>query len=541
MAKRFISFLGVSHYTPCNYVLRDARVDAVQFVQTALLHLVASDFSSNDSVLIGCTAKASQANLEPLRSEVFASGWAGPKVDTVDLPDATSEQEMWEIFETLMEQVSDDDELIFDITHSFRSLPMLFTVLIQYLRVVKRIRLRGVYYGAFERLGNPRAVDVMPMADRDAPIIELTPFLSLFDWGSAIDHFLRFGHADELQALVADRINPVLRDSRGRDHSAKALRDVVSNLSGFATGAQFARGKVLTEIRFQSRIAAPLQEIRGDFMPPLQPVLDDLAERFRAWPDRDPVNVVRSVGWCIDHGMVQQGLTLLQEGLVDVLAARLGEVLASVGADAGDPKSRLIQQRTLISKLLNVLGRRIPSAQWKHELERHRDVAESCAARMPPALPAAYERLTQLRNDINHAGFVDARSAGDLCRGLEASYQDIWAVIGESESSDQVSSESMGRTYFVSRHPAAIDWAAEEGIPVDAFVAHLDPDDIRQGDTLIGSLPVNLAAQVCERGARYLHLSLELPPELRGRELTVEEMRACGARLQAFRVEREAE
>jgi CRISPR-associated protein Csx16 len=52
---------------------------------------------------------------------------------------------------------------------------------------------------------------------------------------------------------------------------------------------------------------------------------------------------------------------------------------------------------------------------------------------------------------------------------------------------------------------------------------------------------VNLAAQVCERGARYLHLSLELTPELRGRELTVEEMRACGARLQAFRVEREAE
>jgi CRISPR-associated protein Csx16 len=96
-------------------------------------------------------------------------------------------------------------------------------------------------------------------------------------------------------------------------------------------------------------------------------------------------------------------------------------------------------------------------------------------------------------------------------------------------------------TYFVSRHPAAIDWAVEEGIHVDAFVAHLDPDDIRDGDTLIGSLPVNLAAQVCERGARYLHLSLELTPELRGRELTVEEMRACGARLQAFRVEREAE
>jgi CRISPR-associated protein Csx16 len=95
-------------------------------------------------------------------------------------------------------------------------------------------------------------------------------------------------------------------------------------------------------------------------------------------------------------------------------------------------------------------------------------------------------------------------------------------------------------TYFVSRHLGAIDWAAEEGIHVDAFVEHQHPDDIRNGDTVIGSLPVNLAAQVCERGARYLHLSLELTPELRGRELTVQQMRACGARIEAFRVEREA-
>ncbi|HSO81787.1 CRISPR-associated protein Csx16 [Thiocapsa sp.] len=95
-------------------------------------------------------------------------------------------------------------------------------------------------------------------------------------------------------------------------------------------------------------------------------------------------------------------------------------------------------------------------------------------------------------------------------------------------------------TYFVSRHLGAIAWAEEEGIHVDAFVEHLDPDDIRERDIVIGSLPVNLVAQVCERGAQYLHLSLELPPELRGRELTVEEMRACGARIEGFRVTREA-
>lgn len=93
-------------------------------------------------------------------------------------------------------------------------------------------------------------------------------------------------------------------------------------------------------------------------------------------------------------------------------------------------------------------------------------------------------------------------------------------------------------TYFVSRHPGARDWAEEEGIQVDLVLAHLDPLDVAGGDTVIGSLPVNLAADVCARGARYLHLSLELPASLRGRELSADEMRALGARVVEFRVER---
>jgi CRISPR-associated protein Csx16 len=91
--------------------------------------------------------------------------------------------------------------------------------------------------------------------------------------------------------------------------------------------------------------------------------------------------------------------------------------------------------------------------------------------------------------------------------------------------------------YFVSRHPGARAWAADEGIHVDRQVAHLDLAQVAPGDTVIGSLPVNLAASVCRRQARYLHLSLELPAELRGRELDAGQMRACGARLEAYHIE----
>ncbi|MCP5254408.1 MAG: CRISPR-associated protein Csx16 [Zoogloeaceae bacterium] len=92
-------------------------------------------------------------------------------------------------------------------------------------------------------------------------------------------------------------------------------------------------------------------------------------------------------------------------------------------------------------------------------------------------------------------------------------------------------------TYFVSRHPGAVAWAARRGLAVDAYLAHLDPQQIQPGDTVIGILPVHLAARVCGSGARYLNLSLDMPENARGKELSADELEAFGARLEAYRVE----
>lgn len=89
-------------------------------------------------------------------------------------------------------------------------------------------------------------------------------------------------------------------------------------------------------------------------------------------------------------------------------------------------------------------------------------------------------------------------------------------------------------TYFVSRHPGAVEWARRRGMTVDQRVAHLDTRILTKDDTVIGTLPVNLAAEVCACGARYLHLSLELPSQLRGRELSADELSALGAHLEAY-------
>lgn len=89
-------------------------------------------------------------------------------------------------------------------------------------------------------------------------------------------------------------------------------------------------------------------------------------------------------------------------------------------------------------------------------------------------------------------------------------------------------------TYFVSRHPGAVEWARRRGIAVDQLVSHLDPQLISATDMVIGTLPVNLAAEVCARGARYMHLSLDLPTEARGQELSAADLDRYGARLECY-------
>lgn len=91
-------------------------------------------------------------------------------------------------------------------------------------------------------------------------------------------------------------------------------------------------------------------------------------------------------------------------------------------------------------------------------------------------------------------------------------------------------------TWFVSRHPGALQWMQQHGPAFDHHVPHLDVEQVQRGDTVMGTLPVHMAAQVCARGATYLHLVLDVAAGQRGRELSAQELSALDATLQAFDV-----
>lgn len=89
-------------------------------------------------------------------------------------------------------------------------------------------------------------------------------------------------------------------------------------------------------------------------------------------------------------------------------------------------------------------------------------------------------------------------------------------------------------TYFISRHPGAVAWAESEGFHVDDCLAHFEVKIVQPGDRILGTLPINLVAEVNARGGQYYHLTLELPADTRGKELTADDMRNYGARLEQY-------
>lgn len=89
-----------------------------------------------------------------------------------------------------------------------------------------------------------------------------------------------------------------------------------------------------------------------------------------------------------------------------------------------------------------------------------------------------------------------------------------------------------GKVVIVSRHAGAIEWLREYGY-VGPVIEQATADDVRNM-FVIGNLPLHLAALTAMIGSIDLP---NLPRELRGQDLTPEQMDAAGAVIRWYTVE----
>jgi len=341
--------LGASEYVPCNYFLEDKKVDNCRYIQQAILEILQQNDVIPDEVVIFATSDAYLKNWEKnksndmrrpgLRDELERySKQTNTKINVVSIPAGKNEKELWELFDIILGELNNGDEIILDITHSLRYLPMLTFIVINYARIIKKCKLDAIYYGAFDILGNRDQVLEMGLGERNAPIFDLTPFVQLFDWTIGVDRYLATGDASLMEDLtIAEikRINESIQkqmvSSRKKEDPALLFRDpnLLRNLSDsmrrYSDVVYTCRGKEIhsATVSLKKNIENILESAAHSKIKPLVPVIDKLQEKFRNFSFEDElVNVIETAKWCLDNRMYQQGFTILEEGLISYICEK---------------------------------------------------------------------------------------------------------------------------------------------------------------------------------------------------------------------------
>ncbi len=408
MATVFLSTLGTNPYTEVIYEPLDGEepTPATPYVQESRVRALLDKGILLDRVLV-CVTEGDEGSRvrnwdrrcrwkeEPTPDGLKARlQGLGVHPEPIPIVTGATEGELWSIFRALDEAIDVGDALYVDITHGFRSQAIVLMTALDYLQRAKEVELVQVSYGAWEAKGKT--------SSEPRPTFDLTPFFALRDWTAA----LALLEAGDLRALgrtlgstrrdlgkVLQRSTPrsmsklpKALENLGEDLWCNRLRELPSHVRSVDTcmaeleddfQALGERADREAELRSVVGAMAPLSTILGQ----LRETMDSLRPSSGDHPE---VQGLLAASFCIEKGLLVQGLTLLRESLVDLVErlARVdrGDAEALLGALAARENEQAIDEARLSPTLKPTLDE------------------------LPAGLGPLASRVTEDRNKLDHAG-----------------------------------------------------------------------------------------------------------------------------------------
>lgn len=422
--KVFISFLGSNNYLETYYSFEGKKSEQpVRFIQEDLVKRLCNEWTKDDRILIFCTDDSKTKNwlndghgdekLEGLEYRL-KSLKLPIQIEMTEISEGFSEEEIWSIFNSVYGKLQEEDEIYFDVTHSFRSIPLFSTILFNYAHYLKRTNLVGVYYGAFEKLGPAYMVRHIPVEERIAPIIDLTSIVRLQELTSAANNLHQYGKMSTLSDLISvvegkgkvkQDVNCIKKKMKEFDLAISTCKlDVIKD------------GKLIGEL--QERIKA-VKEI---------PTLSQAHRELIAKVENEinvfkPIdtyeNVETAVDWARKYGMIQQAYTLAEE----LTISKVKDFLL--------PKYEIL--RTEDNKMCRVFISALLSLDIKREEYKNEKKDLKClfyellSLEIIKELRPYYKELADNRNIINHAKKTDK----DLVKEFDKKYDKIREILSD--------------------------------------------------------------------------------------------------------------
>lgn len=227
-----------------------------------------------------------------------------PNFEFVPIPESRTEAEAWELFQVIADHIPEGSRVIFDVTHSLRSLPMLGFLVLSYLRVVKKVTIERVFYGALDL--TPREEGAL------TPVIDLTPFVSLLDWAQAANRFQDTGDASLFKELLEMKrqasYNAVSRQ-------LATLSQAIFSNRGLEVPDEAAK---LLRVLEQAR-EGQLESHQRPFALVMQRLTQQVAPLAAAGDDKLGLEAKYAlICWYAERGHYPQALSLAREWLISV-------------------------------------------------------------------------------------------------------------------------------------------------------------------------------------------------------------------------------
>jgi CRISPR-associated DxTHG motif protein len=271
----------------------------------------------------------------------------------------------WSIYRAIAEHIPEKAEVILDITHGFRSLPMLALLSIAFLRPAKGVQLKHLVYGAFEA-----------KTPEGTPVFDLTPLVTMLDWANATNRFLETGDARKLKPLIRMQ----------RRAPLNSLADKLSDLStAMAThrieATHDMAEKVIKEI---NQIQQEPWEAQHE---PMKMLLDQIHDNTTALvaDSKNPIQALKAqfalIKQYMHHGQFVSGIGLAREWIVSF------RIWNTRGIASSNHEIRMEAETWLGEQLQHVEAQQITNIapEWQDLIQ-------------------AWQKISQCRNDVLHFG-----------------------------------------------------------------------------------------------------------------------------------------
>lgn len=365
--RRLISFLGTGNYQRTAYQFGDAKVSSC-YVAACLAKIL-----DVDEVVILATDEAWEKHGTSLTEALRNLGRPSPERRAI--PKGSEEAELWHQFQAVVRALEEGDpqaEVVFDITHGFRSQPFFASAAIDYCRSVlggpEHLR---VVYGAFEAKDSQNI----------SPVWDLTVYVDALDWSRALLLFLRTGRAHDV-VRPTERLGRSLRKEwflSGREGREPRLHQLAQAFEDFGNDLVTVRtGSMLCgESASAKRLLQALRESRDEVaerIPPLATVLERIIDMIQ------PL----CTGARLSEPDGQRALQALAK-----LYLKMGRYAEAAATLREGWITKYASQR----------------ADWPGSSDFDKQARELAENILSEAHPWLLKEIGDVRNDIEHAGF----------------------------------------------------------------------------------------------------------------------------------------